>query len=184
MRKYSPQNNHSRRRGGAMRKIQPVGRHDRSRRSGVGALQLILALPILLISTLAIFQFSFFMLVNQAVIHASIEGAREAEKGSTCEEVGEIVAAILAVHDLHVSPTGNVHVLCERRSGLNTIVESAGNVSVSCPLPATPLNKGEVRVTVCTKASDHGKPIPNWLSSFGFSLSGKKIKSTSLARLE
>ncbi len=155
----------------------------RSRR-GVLTIQLILALPILLLATLAVIEFGVLMLVHHATCTAAIEGSREAEKGADCNQVAGIVAAYLSAHGLEITPHGPVRVVCEKRIGGVTHVESRGNGGIACQPNGGPLNNGEVRVTVCAKASDGVSPVPDWLAVFGFSLSDRVVSASSLTYID
>lgn len=163
---------------------RPRGASGRLRR-GVEILELILALPVMLIASLAVLEFGILVLVQQAVTTAATEGAREAAKGATCTEVGEVVEAFLAAHNLDISGGGSVKVVCESKAGGVTTTASAGNASLDCSPPGFGLNNGEVRVTVCVEVTDgNDKPVPDWLSVFGFSLAGATFEVSSLAQFE
>src|SRR5262245_42724610 len=88
-----------------------------ARQRGVGTLELMLALPILLLATLASFEFGLLTLVEHAVATATIDGAREAGKGADCNQVAAVVNQYLAAHHLVITPTGPVRLICEKRIG-------------------------------------------------------------------
>jgi hypothetical protein len=154
-------------------------------RRGSAVLEIFLALPALLIATLAVFQFGFLLLLHEAVTTAAIEGAREAQQGASCAEVAQTVQKLLAVHNLSVASDGEVHVVCERRMGGSTQVRHRGNTAITCTPAGPPLAfNGERRVTVCVRVSDGTAPVPDWLSTFGFSMMGRTLRVSSLGLAE
>lgn len=158
------------------------GRQSRVR--GIGTLELILALPILLFATLASFEFGILALVEQAVATATIDAAREAGKGANADSVADVVNQYLAAHHLAIGPTGPVRLICERHlAGVKQTVER-GNPSIPTGTPGPAMHDGDVRITLCVQATDGQKPVPDWLASLGFSLADRTIKASSVARLE
>ena len=59
-------------------------------------------LPILFFGMLAIFEFGIVMLLEQALVTAATEGAREAAKGADSDEVASVVENILRVHNIRI----------------------------------------------------------------------------------
>lgn len=156
----------------------------RSRRRGVGTIELLLALPILLMATLASFEFGILTLVEHAVATATIDGSREAGKGAGIDEVAFVIDQHLAAHHLAITPTGPVRLIYERRISGVTQVDERGNSSVPAGPNGPALFDGDVRITVCVRATDGQAPIPDWLASLGFSLADKTLRASSIARLE
>ena len=166
----------------AKRRGQPTGRR------GAVTLEVILALPALLIATIAVFEFGIIMLVHQAVTTAAVEGAREAAKDqSTTAATALEVEQILDIHQLIFDPTStntidDVHLLVER-FGLPT--EERGNNTLPCSAQGGPLQSSQIRVTVCVRMTNaNGRPVPDWLSSFGFSLAGRTLEASALTTAE
>jgi Flp pilus assembly protein TadG len=156
---------------------------SRRPRWGAVTLELILGFPVLLIATVAVLEFGIALLVQQAITAAAIEGAREAAKGSTAAEVAEAVDRILSVHSIAGATAGtpDVRVDVENASGLATV----GDATIPCmPNGPSSLNPNEVRVTVCVRMTDGDRPVPDWLSYFGFSLSGKTFETSAMALQE
>lgn len=161
------------------------------RRRGVVVLEFLLAFPILFITTLAIFEFGILVLVQQTLTAAATEGAREAAKiGASTNETATVVDEILSVHQIAFDPTATnatdgARLIIEYGPPLSTTAER-GNTSIPCspigPAPGT----DEVRVTLCVTATDATgcQPVPDWLSSFGFSLSGCEFEISSRANVE
>lgn len=155
------------------------------RRRGSIVLEMLLAVPLLLIATLAVFEFGFLLLLHGAATTAAIEGVREAQQGASCNEVAATVQKLLAVHNLAVSSSGDVRVVCEHRSGGSTQVRNRGNTSIPCTPTGPSLSfNGEQRVTVCVRVSDGTAPVPDWLATFGFSLNGRTLQVSSLGLAE
>lgn len=159
-------------------------------RTGSVLLEFILAFPLILILSLAVIQFGFFALLQQTVTVATIEGSREAAQvGSTTSSVGNLIQQYVAINSLNLVVTspatsGAGDVLVTIQTGPTTV--TIGNSDIPCtpvgPAPAA----SEVKVTVCTNLTDTNgeSPLPNLLSSFGFTLSGKQLEISAMTGLE
>jgi hypothetical protein len=157
---------------------------QRDVRGGIGTLELILALPILLLATLASFEFGILALVEQAVATATIDAAREAGKGANADSITDVVNQYLAAHHLTISPTSPVRLICERQFGGQKHVVERGNPAIASGPAGPAMHDGDVRITLCVRATDGQTPVPDWLASLGFSLADRTIKASSVARLE
>jgi Flp pilus assembly protein TadG len=161
------------------------------RRRGVLLVEFLLVFPILFIATLAIFEFGIVLLVHQAVVSASVEGAREAAKvGATTNKVATAVDNVLTIHRIDFDPTttngtDDAYLRLEYGSGVPATAER-GNNTLSCTPVGTAPNANEVRVTVCVNVTDSGgeSPAPDWLAPFGFSLTGSIFEISSRANVE
>ena len=148
----------------------------RRKRRGAITLEAIIVFSILLIATLAVFQFGFAMVMRQATAHAATVAAREAAKGADASELSGIIDAVFQAHDIQVG------------DGAAFILElgtdpPASEGDVTCTLPAGPAVKmDEVRVTVCV-AIDR-RPFINPLRTLGASFSGRTFQATSLVKQE
>lgn len=160
------------------------------RRRGVITLEFLLAFPIVFITTLAIFQFGILLVVQQAVTGAAVDGAREAAKvGATLDCVAACVQQYLSVHCITFDPTGTnttdeAHLLVEDGSGMTS--GERGNTDLACSPHGPGPSGSQVRVTVCVRVTDAAgcHPVPNWLTSFGFSQEDCVFEISSLANLE
>jgi Flp pilus assembly protein TadG len=126
-------------------------------RRGAFVIEMLLALMILLICTLAIVQWTFTTCAVQAVDSAAAEGARTAAGvfSSAAARTAGVQATVLAV----LTPMGF------QSTGLTVgIVDSGTHFSVTVTIPVT------------------SSPIPQLLNSFGFTaLTGKSLRSTGVA---
>lgn len=159
-----------------------------SRRKGVEYLELILVMPVLFISTLAIFEFGVLLLYEETVTSATVEGAREAAKTTDDTVVAGVIQEFLAINQVIFDTTtisnggGNAYVLIER--GLTTGERGNLNFAAAASGP-NPLSANEVRVTVSTPlviAND--QPVPNWLKYFGLDLGTSRMRISSLTLVE
>jgi len=173
-------------------------------------LEFILVLPFLVVTLLAVAQFSVALLIRHAVTQAAIVGAREAGKYEDISEVARVVDAVLeGAHSINVAnvtttpatnPTtpGTATVTAVANSGVRiwlevnpadtrpVLADFGDTTGVPCSPPAIPvLNAGEVRVTV---AIDLGRnPLCNWLYTFSpdyIDLSTRFFRVSSLAQKE
>lgn len=165
-------------------------------------LEFILVLPILIIATLAIFEFSYLLLVGHTVNTATIEGARKAaELGGEAnqgEPVAEHIREILQIHQIDVSLTqpaapnqgdsylridyGNI-TIPDRVAASNQSYEWGDlNLAVAAAAPGT----NQVIITLRTPVSDNitNRPVPDLLATFGFSINAYNYQYQSLANLE
>jgi hypothetical protein len=148
-------------------------------------LEFILVLPFLVVTLLAVAQYSVALLVRQAVTHAATVGAREAGKYEDMEEVARVVDAVLqASHCIDVATVVIAAPPAPREDTVTAVADSGvriilevgdlsgtpvstpfGDPLVTCIPPANPVvEPDEVRVTVCI---DLGRrPMCSWLYSF------------------
>lgn len=167
--------------------------HTAKKRRGSVLLEFILAFPIILILSLAIIEFGFFSLLQQTITASAIEGSREAAKvGATTTSVGNLIQQYMAINSLNLDVgaqpaapgQGDVLVVIEDGSGILT--QTIGNSDIPCspvgPAPALT----EIKVTVCLNLTDTNgtTPIPDLLSTFGFTLSGKQLEISAMTGLE
>ncbi|MDA1053222.1 MAG: pilus assembly protein [Planctomycetota bacterium] len=160
-----------------------------SARSGVSTLEAIVALPIVIIVTFAIFQFGILMVVQQTVTRATIEAARAAsqESTATAANIAAIAAAndVLAVHNLTIDSSST-----DTTSDTKLVLEygtasaiQTGDPGLTCTPPSVPtMLTSEIRVTICLDLEK--SPLKNSLASFGFSLAGKRLEISSHTSIE
>ena len=172
---------------------KPTPRRSRPRRGAV-TLEMIVALPVLLIASLAIFQFGVLQILQQTATTAAVEGARAAAREANVDNAREAavdaVNDVFAVHGLAVSPGsgmaptgGGVRLAVEYRQGGSLLLAEAGDSAVACETPDSPmLTDNEVRVTVCVDLTK--QPLLNLLSTFGFDVLGKRLQISALADKE
>jgi Flp pilus assembly protein TadG len=169
-------------------KHHSIARRPRHRRGAI-TLEGILVLPPLLILVVAVLEFGIAMQVLQAVTVASVEGARAAARqNATRDSVAIRVSEFLDVHDISFSTTGtnssdSVRVVIE---GPVSVAGERGNTTIPCTANgAATLPGNQVRVTVCIKMTDSSdRPVPDWLSSFGFTTASRQIEVSSIAIVE
>ncbi|MCA9014048.1 MAG: pilus assembly protein [Planctomycetaceae bacterium] len=162
-------------------------------RTGSVLLEFILAFPIILILSLAIIEFGFFALLQQTTTAATIEGSREAAQvGATTTSVGNLIQQYLAINSLTLdvaqqpAAPGAGDVLVVIQDGSGGLTQTIGNSDIPCtpvgPAPAV----SEIKVTICLNLTDTNGtfPLPNLLSSFGFTLSGKQLEISAMTGLE
>lgn len=184
-------------------------RQRRRYRNASVTLEFILILPFLVVTLLAIAQYSVALLIRQSLTHAATVGAREAGKYEDIEEVARVVDAVLdGAHNIDVAtvtvpggaPPLEDTVTAVADSGIRIVMEVGqpdaagrnatpyyfGDTNVTCNPPATPVvQSDEVRVTVCI---DLGRsPMCNWLFSFSpdyVDFSNRYFSVSSLVRKE
>jgi hypothetical protein len=163
-----------------------MARHGRAigrRRAGVQTLELILAMPVIVVTLVAIVEFGTVQTVLSAVTHAATVGAREAGKGATLLEVASSVDGVLEPHGIDVvdgnAPVAGTKVLVET----GALVEIFGDLSLGCGPPAAPiLNADEVRVTVCIDLDN--TPVLDVLCNWGFPFPGDCFRVSSVVKRE
>lgn len=168
--------------------LRRPGRH--SRRAAI-IVELLLVFPILFITTLAIFEIGILVIVDQTVTAAATEGTREAAKiGAVTNEIATVIDEILSVHQINFDPTttnatDDARVIIEYGAPISTTTER-GNTTIPCSANGPAVGMDEVKVTVCVNVTNAAgeQPVPDWLSTFGFSLAGRQFEISSLANVE
>jgi hypothetical protein len=141
-------------------------------------IEILFVLPILFLTTMAVFQFGIAILVEQSIVHAATVAAREAGKNADADELVFVVNAILANHGLSIGDRASL-VLEDPES--MTPVEMRG--SLPCDPPAEPtLANDEVRVTVCV--SMNGPPYINPLRFYGANFEDRFCRASTVVRKE
>lgn len=164
-------------------------RQGRTRRSGVHTVEMIIALPVLFIASLAVFQFGILFIFQQGVTAATIEGAREASEGGSLATVQTVVNNFLQPYGINIqagSTDANI------RLEIDTTTDTTLNATPCFATGPKPLLSNEVRVTVAVSLVPTGGSsawgthdgVPNWLSRFGFSMSSQRFEVSSLAKKE
>ncbi len=142
-----------------LRKIHRVPNLRVPRRRGAVVMESVIAITILLMLTLAVFEFGTTISIQNAIAHAAVKGAREAGKGADIDTVVTVVDNVLAPHDLTIG------------TGAGLLLEDPGALyqdtrgDLACDQPAAALNNGYVRVTVCISATN--TPFLRVLEAFG-----------------
>jgi hypothetical protein len=150
----------------------------RSRRRGVQTLEVVLVLPILLLVSLAIFQFGILVLVQQSVAHAATVSAREAGKGANVDELAEVVQKILGPHCITIG--AHAAVVLEDAAAAEPI-EYRGTLTCNPPLEP-PISADEVRTTICVDLVQ--RPFLRALEAYCINFTGKRFEISSLVKKE
>ncbi len=144
-------------------------------RRGAVLLEAILAIPVLVLVTFAAVQYGQAVVVEQAIGAAADEGAREAAKGATPNEVLGVVENFLSSVNLMAGAGVRIDVQ-----------DGQGNVNMfgdnTLPDPVAGLAANEVRVTI--QANYTATAVPNALGYFGIDLSNSRFQSSALARFQ
>lgn len=188
---------------------------DNQRRGGVITLEIILVLPIIFITAVAMFEFVFLMLVLQAATAALIEGTRAGAAeypasfvlstpgadNDIADQIAEVVNKHLKIHNVEIADLlhglpddpdkGNGLLVIERGSGIGSTAErGALPMGFTCNRTGPAPTSTEIVVTLCFPLVDpgnptgNGLPVPDWLSTFGFSLANWKFEMSSRCTLE
>lgn len=133
-------------------------RHAALKRTGKLTAEAVVVIPILLIITVALLEFSVVLTLRRSIANAAILGSREAGKGATADDVADLVEASLGAYNLVIGPAAGI--LLEDPQLL--IAETRG---LMCAAPGSNLSNGNVRVTVC--AASTGTPLVGSLQDLG-----------------
>ncbi len=160
-------------------------RQLRPQRQGSIVLEAILALPVLVLVSLAAVQYGQTILFEQAVGAAADEAAREAAKGANADDVADVVESMLSPFGLTVGGATGVRVDVEQ--SIVPMTETRGDMSVPSPTaisfttaPVATLNADEIRVTV--QVNYTATMVPNMLGYFGIDFSGKRLRYSALSQ--
>jgi hypothetical protein len=157
---------------------------------GLGAVELLVGLPVLLILLLAIVEFGLVMDKLQQVALASRTGAgMAAQQSSSAFNVAAIKAEVDRQLLTAGISSGSCEVLLQHNVGTSTpVILPSGSGSCTCSSPTIPplpssaiVPDGCVRVTVCVRLS---ALAPDLLSSFGLSIQGLQVLQTTTLAYE
>lgn len=167
-------------REGNGRRLVPALRGKQRRRGQ--AFEVVLAIPILLLATLATIEIGILFLVQQTVTTAAGDGVREAAKvGATTSSIVSEVERDLAVNNVKAP---DYFIRIEYGVAPPTNVGD-GSLLLSPPAGPASLSSTQVRVTVCVRPTNaHNQPVPNWLSTLGCTLQNWAFEVSALAYLE
>lgn len=164
-----------------------VQKRRKSARRGVQVLEAIIGLPVIVIITMALFEFGTISTVQHAVGHAAVESARERAKYATDAEIETIVETILGPHlqpGFDISTDAGVRIIIDDGNSVTSI----GDASLG-GLPAAAVTPPEVEVTI--RFSMAVAPVPNLLKSFCIDIQDRNndgqvdyYEVSSLARFE
>ena len=155
--------------------IRPVRGARRRARRGVETLQLIIALPLLVIALFAAIQYGVVMIVLGAVTHAATVGARETGKHVDDATVVQVVDSVLSVHGIAIGPNATVVV---ERFGEPTFVQGG----VPCNPTGPAIGPDDVRVTVCVDLTT--PPLLNCLTIYGLDFTGRRLEVSAVSTVE
>ena len=157
----------------------PLIRRSRTaRRRGVSTFESVLVLVVLIIASLAAFQFGLALIVKQTISHAATVAAREAAKGADADELVCVVNRVLQENRLEIGE--DMSLVLEVGPPPNP-TEMRG--TFPCTPPATPvLAADEVRVTICVDLT--GGPFVNILKNYGIDFTGRRFEISSVATVE
>jgi len=159
---------------------------------GVVTLELILALPVVLIVFIAAFQFAMAVIFQAAVTHAAAVGAREAGKTAGSPQTNkpaDIDVVVAAVRD--VVDANGIEITGVDGSGTKVILEDGDgpdsafgdSTMTGCGPPSgPPLQSGEVRVTVCVNVL--ATPFCHALKDWGLSFLGTVFHASAVVKKE
>ena len=159
-------------------KTRPLRLGGRSRRRGMQTLEVVLVLPILLLVSLAIFQFGILVLVQQSVAHAATVTAREAGKGADVDELVLVADEILGPHCITIG--ADAAVVLEDLAA-DQPIEYRGSLECN-PRVEPPIYADEVRTTLCVDLVQ--RPFLTALEAYCIDFSGKRFEISSLVKKE
>lgn len=157
---------------------KPNRKIARNQRRGALTLEAVLVLSILILVTLAVFQFSIVMLVEQSLTHAVIVAAREAGKGADIDATVESVDAVLGIHGLHIGSGASL--VLEDPLAVPPVVVRGGMPCQAVNQPA--VSPGYVRATLCVNLGQ--RPLLNALKTFCLDFSEKRFTVSAIAHRE
>ena len=175
-----------------------VQQSRRDRRSAVITVELLLSLPILLITLAAVVEFGLIYAVSQKVAYASRFAARLASEEprtylddlNTAVGPSRLRTSVNRFLSTAEITTGACSIIFEHNACLaNQSQTNTDGSGCNCGAPATALPAGPppagnteyVRVTVCVPLIGN---VPDLVSSFGFSIAGFTIEHSTVFRYE
>mgnify|MGYP002624641113 CR=1 FL=1 len=155
-------------------------------RRGAALLEATLALPLLVLITLAAVQFGQAVVVEQAIGAAADEAAREAAKAANPQEMQTLVNQMLASVSLVADTGSGVRVDVQYAVGIEYHFGDDSLGTPDAPMfsqgPANSPDVNEVRVTI--RANFKYTKVPDMLGYFGLSFQNRRCESSALARFQ
>jgi hypothetical protein len=161
------------------------------RRTGAVTLELLLALPVLIIAIIAIVQFGLFFTNMQQVALACRVGAEEASQTPGLPHSGDVPANVVSIilKQLENSCIAPCAIILEHNQGgmehtLRCDFDNDGDLLPDCPdcePPASPIPLSTARVTICIALTEL---IPNCLAAWGFDISDEVVHCSATFALE
>ena len=148
-------------------------RKTNSRRRGVQTLELILALPILVLLLFGCMQLSTMLTVKNSICAAAMEAGRCAGSGAELSEIEGVVDDILGVHNMVLGP--GVRLVLQDADGQ---VVSAGDENLSTDATAEPPPAGMIRSIVLVSADS--APVPNMLAQYCIDMTNRRFECCTL----
>lgn len=139
---------------------------------------MLIALPVLMILLLGTIQFGMLHANLQQLAVASRHGAREAARTAGLAAAGTVPANVQAAVDrqLQSAGLGGCRIYLEHNTLGMPATLSAGSCACSPPAGTLPADR-VVRISVCVEVTDL---TPNLLKMFGFDLSGRVARQTTV----
>ena len=159
-------------------------------RRGIEVFELLIAMPVIIVATFALFEFGFMLLTFQTIATAVDEGVREAARLNTISTsdklnaVETVVKKYLDAQSSNISLDNDGNILLE--DGPNGTSVKLNFIN-PCSAPSSPATvaANEVRVTVSLRLTNaSNRPVPDFLSYFGFSTSGMFYEVSALLPVE
>lgn len=153
-------------------------KYDHKHRKGAFTLEAVLVLSILILVTIAVFQFAIVMLIEQSITHAVTVAAREAGKGADIDATAESVDAVLGIHGLHIGP--GVSLILEDPLAHPSVLVRGETEGQPPAQPVIP--PGYLRTTLCVNLGQ--RPFLNALKTLCLDFSGRIFTVSAVARRE
>jgi Flp pilus assembly protein TadG len=151
------------------------------RRTAAVTLELILALPVLVIALLVVIEFGVLMANLKHVAAASRDGAKLAAETAPLG-AGATAAALRSAIDRRLESAGFGAGAAQGVTLRHTVGSGSVVTDGICSDPTTPAMPDDaVRVTVCVELT---RLAPDLLATFGFSLAGKVAEHTTTFHYE
>lgn len=147
------------------------------KRRGAVTIELLVALPVLIVIVLAVLQFGYYFTGSQQLALASRVGADEAAQTPGLPAAGAVPLNIANAINRQLASAGitPVAIIVEHNTAGPKQVLRTDFVPNTCPEPTSILPFETVRVTVCVPLTDL---MPNCLSTLGFDLTGRFAQVT------
>ena len=152
--------------------------------------ELLIAMPVIIVATFALFEFGFILLTYQTIAAAVDEGVREAARLNTISTsdklnaVETVVSKYLHAQNRNISINNDGNILLE--DGPNGTSQQLNFINpVSAPSTPATVAPNEVRVTVSLRLTNAtNAPVPDFLRYFGFTTSGMFYDVSALLPVE
>jgi Flp pilus assembly protein TadG len=155
-------------------------RLPKRRHRGVGTLELILTLPVVVVLLVATVEYTTVAVLQSVVTHAATVAARESGKCADINVAVHAAQTIVAKNYITISDTSGSGTMVTLEDGLLPAATYGDSALAGVDVPTSGIAADEVRVTLCVNLA--ATPLCDPLQAFGFSLAKCRLHASAVVK--